>query len=131
MKWFYSCTNALTVLTKSTNLKKPVFEKVASNLEHFSFVVKNITARDPHTRLKTFKQFLAVLYDLFKVANSKYYEYYLPDFEIVIASVSINQNLHLKTYITLLILMWLNDITNYLSLQSAEQLPHSFLKSDV
>ena len=71
-------------MTKSTNLKKPVFEKVVSILERFSFIVQNITARDPHTRLKTFKQFLAVLYDFFKAANSKFYGYYLPDFEIVV-----------------------------------------------
>ena len=52
------------------NLKKPVFEKVVSILERFSFIVQNITARDPQTRLKTFKQFLAVFCDLFKAAIS-------------------------------------------------------------
>ena len=62
------------------NKKNRFLEKV----EHFSFVVQNNTARDPHTRLKTFKQFLAVFYDFYKAAISKYYGHYLPDFEIVV-----------------------------------------------
>ena len=64
--------------------KKPVFEKVLSILKRFSFIVQNITARDPHTRLKTFKQILAVFYDFFKAAISKFNGYYLPNFEIVV-----------------------------------------------
>ena len=55
-----------------------------SILERFSFVVQNITARDPHTRLKNLKQILAVFYDFFKAANSKLYGSYLSDFEIVV-----------------------------------------------
>ena len=50
---------------KIDELKKPVFKEVVL---HFSFVVQNNTARDPHTRLKTHKQFLSVFCDLFKAA---------------------------------------------------------------
>ena len=72
-KLFYLIIDSNTVLHWGTSI-----------LERFSYVVQNITARDPHTRLKNLKQILAVFYDFFKAANSKLYGSYLSDFETVV-----------------------------------------------